>query len=373
MKKAIKITVFVFLAQISLLVSAGNVFDQYNLTGEHHRFIQQDEDIFWEGGLIHDLETDTLDISYPRMPHFTKYKIRYTKWTPMTSNNQVVIYNHGLQSHSGWFNETAEKLSALGYTVYAFDRIGTGTSGDGKSLLTADQTDEGMTMLNRGAGHTGNWKVYTRTIHLMKQLAKAQNPGKSINIWANSYAANIVTAYILQYEPEDVSAYVFTSPGLFSILPLPFPIDDLINSQPGTYFPTTIPEQNGDQGAYLFTSIPEYQNAITRDRRSQRDFTKEFYFNILGIQNYHFGKAAQPGSYLDKTKRFYLVVNGDPMMSTQKTIDYVSQHASNATLKLYNGGADNRHFLTFTEDAQQVLNDVDVFLTGQTVAGAEVF
>lgn len=357
---------------LPVLAQAKNYFENYNITGSKHSFSQHEDDLYWEGGLINYLNEGRVMSDTPRSPLFPKYKIHYMKWVPSNANGHVIIYNSGLQSHAEWFYETAEKLSVLGYTVYAFDRIGSGYSGDGISIVPAAETSDGVARLNRGSGHVANWKTYTKTIHLMKQIAKTQNPGKTINIWANSFAANIVTAYLLQYEPADVSSYVFTSPGLFSKLPLPFAIPDLISAAPGTYFPTTIPSRNGDQGAYLFTSIPTYVRAITKDRKSLRNFTKEFYFNVVDLQNYHFGKSAAPNSFLLKARRFYLVVDGDPMMNTEQTMKYIQQYSTNAAAKRYSGGVDHRHFLEFTEDVEIALLDIDAFLLGQPIIGNEI-
>lgn len=352
--------------------SAGNAFERYNITGTSHTLVQQDHDIFWEGGFVNILKDGRVHFEHPGAGYFVSYKIHYMKWEPRNSNGHTIIYNNGLQSHAGWFYETAEKLSAKGYTVFAFDRIGSGRSSDGMSVIPSNQTPEAVAKLNRGPGHVGNWKAFTHSIHLMKQLAKSQHPENAVHIWANSFAANIVTAYLLQYEPTDVSSFVFTSPGLFSKLPLPFSIPNLINAQPGTYFPTTIPEQNADQGAYLFTSMSGYAQAIAEDRDSLRKFTKEFYFSVPDIQNYHSRKSAAPNSFLTQTRRFYLVVDGDPMMDTTRTMNYVFQYSTNAAVKRYSGGPDHRHFLEFTEDAEAALQDVDAFIQGREVIGNEI-
>lgn len=367
-----RIMLVCFISLLPTLAQAKNYFDNFNVTGSKHSFSQHEDDLYWEGGLINYLKEGRVISDAPRSPLFPKYKIHYMKWVPANSNGHVIIYNSGLQSHAEWFYETAEKLSVLGYTIYAFDRIGSGYSGDGISIVPASETSDGVAHLNRGSGHVANWKAYTKTIHLMKQIAKTQNPGKTLHIWANSFAANIVTAYLLQYEPADVASYVFTSPGLFSKLPLPFAIPDLISAAPGTYFPSTIPSLNGDQGAYLFTSIPAYARAITKDRKSLRNFTKEFYFNVVALQNYHFGKSAAPNSFLLQTRRFYLVVDGDPMMNTAQTMNYIHQYSANAVAKRYSGGTDHRHFLEFTDDVEIALLDIDAFFLGQPVIGNEI-
>lgn len=372
MKPLFSKLVGVVLAVLFSVQVLASQFDEFNLTGVKHSFTQHDDDLFWEGGVVTFLETGNTTYANNDSGTFPKYKVHYMKWTPVDSNGQVIIYNNGLQSHAGWFYESAEKLVQLGYTVYAFDRIGSGRSGDGLSIVPAHLAADGVAQLQRGSGHISHWRVYTKSIHLMKQIAKSQNPGKSIHLWANSFAAHILTAYIMQYEPADVASYIFTSPGFFSRLPLPFTIPALIAAAPGTYFPTTIPEINGDKGAHLFTSIPQYQRLIARDSKSQRQFTKEFYINVPDLQTFHFSKSAVPGSFLTKTRRFYLIVDGDPMMDTARTLNYVHQYSQLAAAKRYPGGADHRHFLEFTEDADLALLDIDAFIQGQHIIGNEI-
>ncbi|WP_300672722.1 alpha/beta hydrolase [Desulfoluna sp.] len=89
-----------------------NPFDEERINGEPFEFTQE----------------------YLKIPFIPdsgfRFLIRYTRWKPSAenANGKVIIYNHGLQSHRGWFNGTAEDFYDQGYTVYAFDRIGCGES-----------------------------------------------------------------------------------------------------------------------------------------------------------------------------------------------------------------------------------------------------
>lgn len=327
-------------------------FERQNVTGKNRSFLQLDNDIFWRGQLA-------------------GYNIRYTKWTPDQPNGNVVIYNHGFQSHRGWFNETGEQLSDLGYVVYAFDRIGSGCSSGGVSIAWADEHGEVRRDLIRRRGHVGSWQVFTHTIHLVKQLAKSENAGAGIHLWANSFAAGLVTAYIEAYQPNDINSVVFTSPGLFSKLPLPFSIEELIASDPGTYFDSIIPENENDNGAAYFTSDPFYFDAIKGDKKSLRRVTKEYYFNISTLSAFNQSNSGAAGSYLPNIRRFYLLVHQDPMMDNIKMMDYIRDNSENAIAKIYEGGEDHRHYLLFTEDAFDVLSDIDRFIQDDTVDDLE--
>lgn len=327
-------------------------FEKLNISGVYRSFLQLENDIFWKGQLV-------------------KYNIQYTKWTPDQFNGNVVIYNHGFQSHRAWFNETGEQLSKLGYVVYAFDRIGSGRSSDGVSITYSEDQGDVRRSLIKKRGHIATWKVFTHTIHLMKQLAVSEYIGANIHLWANSYAANLVTAYIEEYHPTDIKSVVFTSPGLFTKLPLPFSIEDLILADPGTYFNSIIPENNGDKGATYFTSDPIYYNAIKNDEKSLRQVTREFYFNISSISQFIQTNSGRVNSYLPNIKRFYLLVRQDPMMDNIKMMDYIRDNSENAIVKIYNGGENHRHYLLFTEDVFDLLSDIDHFFMGDEVYDQE--
>ena len=40
-----------------------------------------------------------------------RYRLAYTKWSPQEVSAPTVVYNHGLQSHRGWFAATAAELA----------------------------------------------------------------------------------------------------------------------------------------------------------------------------------------------------------------------------------------------------------------------
>ena len=139
------------------------------------------------------------------------YQLRYTYWLPGRSNGKVIIYNHGLQSHRGWFYGSAEYLAILGYTVYAFDRVGAGQSSAGISLRPDDGKDSDKAAgLIRQQGHVDRWQVWTDSLAQMVRLVRKRHPSLELNLWANSFAAHILTGYINSYPDLGVRRLVFT-------------------------------------------------------------------------------------------------------------------------------------------------------------------
>jgi len=300
------------------------------------------------------------------------YEISYTKWEPWWGNGQVIIYNHGLQSHRGWFNGSAEFLSFLGYTVYSFDRIGSGTSSDGVTITELYDSQEGYeSIIIKKPGHIRSWKLFTQTLDAMVQVVRIQHPEQKINLLANSFGSHVVTAYINQYRADDIENIIFATPAFYPSLPLPFDINDLIFSSPGTYFDSIIPEVNHDNGAGMFTSQYFYHYAIKNDKKSLRRLTKEYYLAISQISQFNLQTHNNPEQYLNNFRRFYLMVDGDPMMDNVKTAQYIQNNNINSYAKFYDGGEDHKHFLTFTSDMYEVLLDMNAFIQNKEIIGLE--
>lgn len=56
------------------------------------------------------------------------YVIRYRRW-PAQQCRGLVLAMHGIQSHSGWYEWSSQRLAAAGFTVYFADRRGSGLNG----------------------------------------------------------------------------------------------------------------------------------------------------------------------------------------------------------------------------------------------------
>jgi alpha-beta hydrolase superfamily lysophospholipase len=106
----------------------------------------------------------------------------------------VLIHLHGLESHSGWFSETAEALSEHGYQVYAPDRIGSGLS-------------EGI------RGNVSSWRVWLRHVRALIEVAKNENPGAPLFVAASCWAAKVGLELALT-APEQIAGLALITPAL---------------------------------------------------------------------------------------------------------------------------------------------------------------
>lgn len=54
------------------------------------------------------------------------YRLHYRHWRPAATVKARIVALHGIQSHSGWYKYSCDKLCAAGYEVFALDRRGSG-------------------------------------------------------------------------------------------------------------------------------------------------------------------------------------------------------------------------------------------------------
>jgi len=295
------------------------------------------------------------------------YAIAFTRWNPERPNGTTIVYNHGLQSHRGWYNATATWLAERGYTVYAFDRIGSGTSADG--LAFKDKA------LIEARGHVHSWELFLDTIDGILGLVHEQRPDDTVFLWSNSYGAKVVTAWLLDNADDlaarNVAGAIYTSPGLYlnkKTMPLPFSKAKLASSGGLRPFPVPMVAADDDNGAHWFVDPGIWFDRIAADGLSLREVTRTFYMQTRkmdGLIDSH-----------DKGRRipvptFYALVRNDVMMDNDKVERHVGERASDGTVKYYSGGPDHKHFLLFTEDRDAVLADVVAFLENTSIDGAQ--
>jgi acylglycerol lipase len=109
--------------------------------------------------------------------------IFFRSWRPVGQPRGVVVIVHGFNSHSGYYEWTAEQLTASGYAVYALDHRGRGRS-DGERFYVEKVSQ------------------YVDDVAAFVRLAKAREPGLPVFMLGHSAGGVISCVYTLEHQPE---------------------------------------------------------------------------------------------------------------------------------------------------------------------------
>ena len=105
--------------------------------------------------------------------------IFYRNWVPAGKPKGIVLIVHGLNSHSGYYQEFAAQLKENGFEVYAIDLAGRGRS-EGERYYIADYHD-----------------VFA-DIDLLMNIASSTCPSKPIFLFGHSAGGVFASAYAVQ-------------------------------------------------------------------------------------------------------------------------------------------------------------------------------
>jgi alpha-beta hydrolase superfamily lysophospholipase len=113
-----------------------------------------------------------------------------------------VVMLHGLESHSGWFAQSARRIADVGLPVHAFDRCGSGVS----------DTD------------SGRW---SRLEDLLAEVdavvisALAGGRHQSVHLFGHCFGALVALLYAALHRPARVAGVVLATPALYTRTDLP--------------------------------------------------------------------------------------------------------------------------------------------------------
>ncbi len=178
----------------------------------------------------------------------------------------VVVYLHGIEGHSQWFENTGSALNRRGITVYAPDRRGSGLN-------------------SRDRGHMVSYKVLLADIEIILRTVAAQHIGQAIvligNCWGGKPASVLASE---NYKTTDggqlpvLSGLVLICPAIHTKVDFDWQTKLEIGycSFKGGRYPLkllSIPLE-----PYMFTNNPAYLEFIKKDPLRLLEATTKFYF-----------------------------------------------------------------------------------------------
>jgi alpha-beta hydrolase superfamily lysophospholipase len=113
-----------------------------------------------------------------------------------------VVLLHGLQSHSGWFVQSARRLAEGGAPVHAFDRCGSGVSAGGPEI----------------GSRLEGWLA---EVDAVTDAALAGGPHDAVYLLGHCFGAIVALLYAALHRPERVAGLILATPALYTRADLP--------------------------------------------------------------------------------------------------------------------------------------------------------
>lgn len=250
--------------------------------------------------------------------------VRYWKG----NSQHVLIYLHGVQSHSDWMVPSSEEFSRRSITVYAPDRRGSGRSGAAR-------------------GDLQDFRDLLEDLRSLIRFVREREPRKNLHLAALCWGARI--ALPVSLDPDlGVSSFVLVSPGLYTSADYPFFTKLRIAwaslAAPQKKFRLPLADE-------WFTQNPVYLDFIRRDSLGLRQVTARFLretvrLNIAARQA--FKKVTLP--------LFVMLAGQDRIVDVPKTEQKFKTILNpRKQLKIYPGW---QHSLEFEKNNQPFFDDL---------------
>jgi alpha-beta hydrolase superfamily lysophospholipase len=262
--------------------------------------------------------------------------LHYSQWSAGGDARAVLVYLHGIASHSTWFRETAVDLAGRSVSVYAPDRRGSG----------------------RSQGLRGDLPRYGRALVDVDELltiVRSENPRRRIFLAGSSWAAKLAVVYAAT-RPGSLSGLLLLGPGLIPRVTLPLPrqieviIGHLIAPTARVPIPLT-PE--------LYTTNRMYLDFIRNDEMRLLTATTRFFWETARLDR----RREQASAVLDVP---LLVIQGenDRMMDVTKTTEWFSRLRIDD--KTYFGYPGASHTLEFEPNRTGYVADIAEWLLARS-------
>ena len=125
----------------------------------------------------------------------TEPRVHGYAWRHSAPSASLVLL-HGFQSHAQWFAEAGDLLLEQGFSVYAIDRRGSGSSPYER-------------------GHVRRYQDWFDEVAEVVREAKSEQPEAPVHLVGHCFGANVALGYVLTHRPSDVASVAMLTPGLY--------------------------------------------------------------------------------------------------------------------------------------------------------------
>jgi alpha-beta hydrolase superfamily lysophospholipase len=244
-----------------------------------------------------------------------------------------LIMAHGLQSHSGWFAQSAAYIAGLGHPVYSMDRRGSGLSRSKR-------------------GDLKDFKEMIADINTVCNFITARHQKDTVYVLGHCFGAIPATAYACEY-PDNLKGLILTTPAIYTKTSIPFRYKlKIAFSRSGRRnFMVPSPLETA-----WFTELEDYEAFIKSDNLSLKEATGDFYYQVHKARKYLHKRRDR------LTMPIFLGIAGeDPICNNHRNIQFFTKLPSqDKELITYE---DARHILEFSSKKERYFKDLTEWLT----------
>ena len=264
------------------------------------------------------------------------YRGSFYCWEAQNQSGDCLLYLHGIESHAGWFIQSAEMVNARGWPVVFAERRGSGRS----------QQDR---------GHASGYKRLLADVFYAAGYCRDRWPNRRVHLAGVSWGGKLALAAALK-RPELFASLTMITPGLF-------PRVDLSGRQklavlfehlfkPKVKMPVPLAD------ARLFTDNPEQIAFIEQDELRLHEVTASFFW-----ASYKLDKLIERRGCRLTLPAHLLLAGADRIIDSDKTRAWFEN--CSAPEKKLSEFADSAHTLELAEDNSEFLRAFTDWLTDQ--------
>jgi len=170
----------------------------------------------------------------------------------------TLVYLHGIQSHSGWYEASSRYLAEAGVAVYQIERRGSGR-------------DEA-----HPRGHVDRAQVWIEDVAAAADLARGETGAEAVHLMGVSWGGKLALA-CAGHRPDAYRSLILSAPGIFPKVDVALARKVrvgkcLMLGQEMKRFPIPL------EDPHLFTETPDRVRYIAEDPLSLRQLTARFLF-----------------------------------------------------------------------------------------------
>lgn len=270
-------------------------------------------------------------------------RLWFREWVP-SSPRSVVVYLHGIQSHSGWFVSSCQALAEMGNAVFSLDRRGSGRN-------EADR------------GHVARWQTLTDDI--ADFFGSVTRPYWALprHLVGISWGGKLAACFAAQ-RPSTVDSLILVAPGL--VPRVVHSVGDMVRIAVAAFLKPRARFRIPIDRPEMFTNTPEKIEFIRNDPLILRECTARFFVESVRMDRFLRRDAPRV-----QVPAFLLLAENDPIIDNESCLRLFNRFGSRRkkTREYRNVG----HTLEFEKDIRFLVTALGKWIQEDCSNGAGAF